>query len=282
MSKIRASIVCAAAIAAFSSSGRSATIAFDNSGDLSTNFSINGTAGYYVQQSNGGIGDSGSVLPNQSAGNATAILQTDVFDGTSSNTITLSMFVKWENSTQLNDALELGIVGNTTDKLMTVSGFSHSAAGNPNLTVALFPQSTGGVTSNFATLGLRNETIGTSNAGFNNVNTFTLQVGNFYKVIASFQKLSNNQFNVTAAIEDWGTDGTAKVGDIASGSRFDGLTQNSFLGTDTTLFAGFRSNTGGGAGALDNYTVVPEPSTVALLSIGLLLLHCRSTRRRAT
>ena len=117
----------------------------------------------------------------------------------------------------------------------------------------VFPQSTGGTTANSANLGVRDQTSSSFSGGFatsgiTGVNTFTLNVGEFYKFIATFQNSgSSSVFNVTATVENWGTSGTGFVSTVASGTMSSvAFTGNSALATDPTIYTGFRTIAGGG------------------------------------
>ncbi|MBA3485436.1 MAG: hypothetical protein H0T51_26880 [Pirellulales bacterium] len=232
------------------------TVTFNSPGELASKFNLNGTAGYYVEQPTGGVNNTGSVLPNQAPGNASAIFNAGTFDVTGSDTVTVSAMVKWQAPTStLNNALAVGIIGDETHEFLTTN--------QPSINVSVIAQSTGGP-QQFASLRAINQTAGQATSGIN-AGTMILTVGNWYKLTATFQNSGAfNTFNITGSLQDWGTTGAALETTLGTGTPTSpSIFQNASLAADTALFAGFRTESTAGAQTVDMFATLPNFPVVA-------------------
>ncbi|MBA3482906.1 MAG: hypothetical protein H0T51_13945 [Pirellulales bacterium] len=235
---------------------RGDTVTFDSPGELASKFNLNGAAGYYVEQPTGGANGTGSVVPNQAPGNASAIFNAGTFDVTAANTVTVSAMVKWQAPTStLNNALAVGIIGDSTHAFLT--------ANEPGIVVSIIAQSTGGP-QQFASLRALNQTAGQAISGMN-AGTMILTVGNWYKLTATFQNSGAfNTFNITGSLQDWGTTGAALVSTLGTGMPTSpSIFQNAALAADTTVFGGFKTESTGGAQVVDTFATLPDFPVVA-------------------
>jgi hypothetical protein len=235
-------------------------VTFDTAGDLATHFNLNGTSGYYAEQAAGGVGNSRAVAAGQAAGDATGVLKTTSFDATTStNPVTVSMVFKLQSNPALTDAVQLGIVGNATDQLMTTFV--------PSMSVAVQQQTTNGATQTTAFLAAR----ATNASGaqlftpLTGASSMTLDFAHFYRLTATV----NPSGVLAALLEDFGTTGATDLGTVPGGSGTANVGNFDLLG-DPTVFAAFRTPPNGGAQTLDTFTAtspVPEPSALALLGV---------------
>jgi hypothetical protein len=247
-------------------------VTFDAPGDLAANFNLNGTAGYYAEQATGGIGNSRAVSASLVAGDATGVLKTTSFDATTSNNpVTVSMYFKLQSNSVLTDVIQLGIVGNATDQIMTTFV--------PSMSVAVQQQQTNGTTQTTTILAAR----ATNASGtqlfqpLSGVGSMTLDFTHFYRLTATV----NPSGALAAALEDFGTTGTTNLGTVPGGAGSANIGNFDLLG-DPTVYAAFRTPQNGGAQTLDTFTAIspaPEPSTLALLALVAggagLFRHCR-------
>jgi hypothetical protein len=227
------------------------SVTFDSPGELASKFNLNGAAGYYVQQPSGGANGTGSVATNQSPGNATATFNSGTFDVTGSNTVTVSAMFKWQApTTTLNNALAVGIIGDSTHELLTADA--------PAIVVSVFPQSTGGP-QQFASLRAINQTAGQAISGMS-AGMSILTVGNWYKLTATFQNSGAlNTFNITGSLEDWGATGAAWLSTLGSGAPTSpSIFQNPALAADSTVYGAFKTEATAGAQAVDVFTTLPH------------------------
>ncbi len=134
------------------------------------------------------------------------------------------------------------------------------------------------VTTGTGTFNLRGRFANNGTQGENNATAnFSLASSTWYKLTGTFTD-AGSSFNFSAALDNYGADGTAYVSTLASivgGS----LAQTSLSTTDTEAFGGFRvnANTTNQIVALDNFELIPEPSTglMVLSGLGMLTLFRR-------
>lgn len=122
----------------------------------------------------------------------------------------------------------------------------------------------------------------------NDTTSFKLTSGNWYKLTTVFTYDSVAQtFTASGLLEDYGTSGTALVGEVASYAPSVVLANLDITGAEQ-LYASLRTgNLGyGGASRLDNFSVnvtaIPEPSTAGLTLGAAMLVVMAIFRRRAT
>jgi hypothetical protein len=115
---------------------------------------------------------------------------------------------------------------------------------------------------------------------------FNLVTNNWYKLdIVLTRSDTANAFTYSAALENWGTTGSALVSSIASVSN--AAFTNAGLYTASQLYTGVAAaNIGGGFTAFDQFYMgaepIPEPSEMLLLSLGVGALWLQMRRKSFT
>ena len=108
--------------------------------------------------------------------------------------------------------------------------------------------------------------------------TITLSASTWYRLVLDLSTGSAaNTFDYTASIFNLGGDGTGVPASI-SGATIAGTMTNADLAADQTAFAAFRGVSGQHIVALDNFSVIPEPSSFAALA-GVVGLGVAASRR---
>ncbi|MGF1531547.1 MAG: hypothetical protein ACFCU4_09330 [Puniceicoccaceae bacterium] len=109
--------------------------------------------------------------------------------------------------------------------------------------------------------------------------TFDLLANNWYEISLTVASLGSNQYSVSSEIFAWGTDGV--TGGLSIGSTSPFTFTNDQIAESDALFAGLRGRgvNDEGTVALDNLTVVPEPSAGAIW-LGLFSVTFLLARRR--
>ncbi len=259
---------------------RADLVDYNNPGDLNTNFALNhdGAGNRYGEVNVGGIGNSGAV---NSAGAIDAVHTTALYDqrnfslAGSGNSVTLSQFVMRQNDAGFPFEFsfqQLGVLQTSNGRLGTNSGsdsyVSLRVMSDTNVNTGVF---------------LQTEVRGSADTSRTQQNitnqSANLVAGNWYKFWASFENISPTQVLITGALEDWGADASSfqstvlslPISNSQSLVDLSGLSGNTVLG-DTQVWGGWRGFNEGGAALFDNFSVVPEPTTLILMSIGGLML----------
>lgn len=188
----------------------------------------------------------------------------DLGTGSPTNTWTISTFFRTNatTGTSANQVAGLGLMSSVTDEI----------AANGRFVGVTLRQGTASTAD--LTLALTNNVSGTqSNTPLGGV--FTPLTNNWYKLTLDVIKTSTaDQFSVSASVEDWGSLGTSFESTVRS---FSGQTlTNATIYGDSSLFAGFYARQTAGnpiqIQAVDNFSVVPEPTTWVLLAGSLTAL----------
>lgn len=225
--------------------------------DFTSNF--NGPAGNYAWASTVGVNGTGGLDVVNASGSPLAWYTADTFN--LDNAPTVSMFFKLkDNASNEHRALGLGFA--------KANGSSVLLGVRANVTAAE---------------GLRfryeypNSATGTA-LGFDSGTYDNLIIGNWYKLSVTVADLNNaNQFDLSAMLQDYGTDGTSLVGTVRTLAPITLTSGDTGFSDLTSVYAAFRADDTRGADALDNFavtlpTAIPEPASVGLLALGGLAL----------
>ncbi len=106
---------------------------------------------------------------------------------------------------------------------------------------------------------------------------FSLTNNLWYRFEASFTANGTGDFDVNGQLFNLGATGTSTPTAVA-GTSFSNTVTQATLRADSTLFAAFKTDARSGITVLDNFSVVPEPSSFALASLGLAGLLIRRRR----
>lgn len=259
---------------------RATVVTYDSAGDLDANFSLNhaGAGNRYFEAPTGGLGGSRAV---DTLGAIDAVHTTALFDQAgfgfsgAGDSVTVSQFVLRQNDAGFPfefSFMQLGILQETTGRLGVDTG--------PDSYVSLRVLSDTVVNTGVF---LQTEVRGSADLARTQQNitgqTADLTAGNWYRFTATFENVSATEVRITGALEDWGTTGSAfqstllELPATSPESLIDlsGLNGTTVLG-DGQVWAGWRGFGEGGADLFDNFSVVPEPTTMALLGVGALLV----------
>ncbi len=256
----------AAVLGLTATSGHTQTINFDQATDfdLFNNLTTSNADGdLYSSTATGGTNGSGGVKVDGNA--AVAHYTASTFDLTavgSSFTLSLDSFFNDNVATGTGPVNRIGFTG--TDS----TGFGGTG-------VYLF----GGlnrISANTGQLQIGNNT-GSSFAGTSSLTDFTLVDDVFYRLTVSFTNSGSNQYAISASLFNIGATGTTPVG--APVATLGSTVTNAPFAADTTTYASFKSDQLSGGQVLDNFSVVPEPSTFAMLLGGAGILAFLSRRR---
>jgi hypothetical protein len=229
------------------------------------------TGSPYTQSANTGVGGSGGIdvaAPVTGiTADSTSINKSQSFDfSQSGTTLTISAFMKAIAPTETgNRMLQLGFVNDATSGMNGNAGLSFTS-------MRFNPTAVGSMT--FAP---QWQTKTAAGATVNTTVTpnITFVQNDWYLMSLSFVNNGGGAIGGSGFVQDMGVDGTTPgaITTITSAN----LT-SADIAADATVFAAFRSFHNDGVATLDNFSAVPEPSTVALFgaaSAGLLMLRRR-------
>lgn len=264
---------------------------YNTPGDLAANFSLNdaGAGNMYSEVAGGGLGGSRAIA---SGFPVDAVHTTALFDqagfsfANTGDSVTVSQFVLRQDDAGFPfefSFMQLGLLQNTTGRL----GIDIGTDSYVSLRVLSDTISPTGVF-------LQTEVRGSGDSARTQQNTTgqtaNLIAGNWYRFTASFENLSTTEVRITGALEDWGITGSAFQSTVlelpASNPQsivdLSGLAGSTVLG-DGQVWGGWRGFGTGGGALYDDFSIIPEPASLALLGSGLLLLSWRrrSPRRPA-
>lgn len=239
---------------------------FTASTGTTTQFTYSGTAG---------VGGGGGVSVSTDAGGVNYNHNT-AYALSAGSTYTISTFFKTNAvvGTSANQVAGVGLVGTNVGEFGTGSIQS--------IGLTLRAPLTNGSAGNSSTLQLAVANNPGTNANILQSTSFTAATNNWYKLSVSITKTATaDTFSVSGSVEDWGAAGTSFSSSVRS---FSGQTvTNAGLYADADLFAGFFARQTGGnpiqIAAVDNFSVIPEPSSFAAIA-GLGMLGFAASRRR--
>lgn len=233
-------------------------IDFDTVGNLTNNFSLNsGTGNRYVELDSVGVGASRGVGLNGSGFDSTAMNTSAVHSlNTDGSMISLSLMMFVNNNSSASTALQLGIGGNSAVRF---EGGAHEHF----VTLRLQTSGSSGLTNQFQVAykpaSVSNNVVITSLPGVTN-----LTAGNWYMLSADFLNNGGSEVRVSGSLQDFGTDGLTPGDVLLSVSDFSVANQFAMT-SDDTVYGGFRGFPGAGPAYYDNFSIVPEPSTILML-----------------
>ncbi len=255
-----------------SARGASVLVPFDTSAQYSGNFNevVAGTDGLTWSSANGAGGTSGRINVTQGASaDTTAVYTPATYNLTAGGSTTISLYFLTPTTIGTNSQVTVAQVGFSED---TAQGF-YSSGGQDYISARVRSFTTGttyimeGVFGNNGTASIVNATA-----------AFSLTTNTWYKLSATFTDIGTS-FSYAATVENYGTTGASFVSTVQSISGTQA--QTSLSSSDTTAYGAFRANgtTNNKVLALDNFAIIPEPSTASLImgALGMLAL----LRRRA-
>ena len=272
MTSTRYLVAAIAAAAFFVSPARAVLIDFDVASDYNTDFNevLGGVDSLSHSSATGVGGQAGrlNVLVGTTS-DTTGVYTPSSFDLSSGNTFTLSIFFLIPNpiggSAEIT-AAQIGFVETTSTGFLGSGSFSYVSA-------RVRSSATG------STYYMQGQSAQNGSAtNYNTTSAFTLTAGNWYQLTSEFTR-NGSSVNYSARVDDRGVNGNGTASLVQSIS---GTMAALDMSVDSTAFAALRSN--GNANqkvvALDDFSVVPEPTAGLLAFAGLGLLVARRRRTR--
>jgi hypothetical protein len=240
-----------------------AVIDFDVASDLSSNFTTTGTVPTYTHDTAAGVGGVSGRLNSSSVTSTSTLIYSP--GGTaqainlSDGTLSLSAyFLAAHSATNSTARIAIGVLPNST---------ANELQSNVGLQLRL-------LRSNVQTyqMQIRNA---------NNIGApITLVDGNWYKISLDItREATTNQFTVISSLLNYGSSGVASPTTVLSNTQTTTFSDANIqaIWSDSSVYAAtlMQNSSGGGAVAVDNYSIsqVPEPvlggSLAALLMIGM-------------
>jgi len=262
-------VIAGVAFAGSAAGAHAQFVDFNTNGDLLGKFSINASAvgNRYTQVLSGGLANTGAVdmLNTLDSDHTTAVSNQFSYDfATIGHSVTVSSFIKRQDATQSQTPFaQLGILTDLTGRM------DGGAATNSYSSIRLIPGSPLATNVAFQT---ESKVVNGNRERVTPGLSTSLTAGNWYRVEGTFKLVSATQLLIGMSLEDWGPTGAAFQSTALAFSptlitiSLPVGTSNPVTG-DPSVWVGFRTFHEGGADLLDNFSVVPEPTTLALIGL---------------
>lgn len=256
-------------------------IDFNDSSDLNTFFNATGNAGAFEVPATNTIGlnNSGSIRPNTSFSVTGARVFNEGFSGTT-NEFQMSIYFNFDNPTSsasFGSGFYMGIGPSATYS----PSLGNTAPNGDHILVGFQPRTTTGGSSGspitkYALFIQEKENGAVLLPAFSTLTSDLVQ-GNWYYLEMQFT-YDVDGYDLNAQLFDAASDGT--VGSALAGGALSATDMDVpvLSGGDVYAFIGNSDGTGRGFAAFDNFAVVPEPTSAALL-LGALGLGAWRRRR---
>lgn len=283
MKPILKKFFAAATLLAVSTTSHAVLIDFNDGSDLDTFFNATGSTGAFVvpAPNNVGLSNSGSVASSTFFATGARVF-TDGFLGTTED-FSISIYFKFDNPTA-DAGFGAGFYMGFGPSATYSPSLGNTGAGDNHFLIGFQPRTTtGGTSGNPITkyaLFLQEKNEGTvTNSSFTTL-TSDLVEGNWYYFDMQFT-YDVDGYDINAQLFDSALDGT--VGSALAGGAVSGTDLlNPVLsdGSDVYAFFGGSGASSRGFENFDNFALVPEPTSAALLISSLAL--CAWRRRRSS
>lgn len=261
-------------VLAFAARAQAVIVDYNTPGQLTSEFSLNTAVGIpikYSQVATGGLGNSGAAsnLGAQDADHTTAVY-TGRSWGLSSpgQSITVSHFVKRRDALITQTPFQmLGVVSDTSERM------DGGDSANSYASIRLMPGTSPSDPTALATrVFLQTETKVNGGARVRTTPGLSadLIAGDWYRLSATFAYNSASDVLMSMALENWGPTGTLFQSTVLSmPATLIALSGADQVNSDAMVWPAFRTFLEGGTTLQDDFTVVPEPATFALLLVGV-------------
>ncbi|MGE3180429.1 MAG: hypothetical protein AB7N71_02275 [Phycisphaerae bacterium] len=257
------------------SATHAALIDFNSAGDLANRFSLNTNNGNpvkFTQVMAGGLGNSGAVdyLPTTESDHTTAVFNEQSFSFENpGDSITVSHFLLRQDATAIQTPwTHLGITGDTSERL------DAGSAENSYASIRFEP--VGGALATDVFVRAETKVNGGGRLRTTLSSPLSLDAGNWYFVSTTFTFESNASIAVSTTLEDWGTDGSAFLSTLLevppTSIANSGLDS---VNGDGTVWGAFRDFNEGGANLSDNFSVIPEPTSLLAATLVFMIAALR-------